>query len=104
MMQYPINLFFLMERLQTKWCLKNFYKSGLNTYTVTVLRFRYWGVSTNSTIEVKQSNFEDAEAVALTGGTSKKWYVSASEPGHLGVDRMMAMRLRIIFKLLPSGC
>jgi hypothetical protein len=30
-------------------------------------------VSTNSTIEVKvQSNFEDAEAVALTGGTSKK--------------------------------
>jgi hypothetical protein len=26
--------------------------------------FRYWGVSTNSTIEV-QSNFEDAEAVRL---------------------------------------
>jgi hypothetical protein len=68
---------------------KLFTKVGLNTYTVTVVASGTGGVSTNSTIEVKvQSNFEDAEAVKLlTGGTSKKWYVSASEPGHLGVGQ-----------------
>jgi hypothetical protein len=68
---------------------KLFTKVGLNSYTVTVIASGTGGVSTNSTVEVKvQSNFEDAEAVKLlTGGTSKKWYISASEPGHLGVGQ-----------------
>ncbi|WP_016988669.1 family 16 glycosylhydrolase [Flavobacterium sp. ACAM 123] len=68
---------------------KLFTKVGLNSYNVTVVASGTGGVSTNTTVEVKvQSNFEDAEAVKLlTGGTSKKWYVSASEPGHLGVGQ-----------------
>ncbi|MEZ7504416.1 family 16 glycosylhydrolase [Flavobacterium sp. Arc2] len=68
---------------------KLFTKVGLNSYTVTVVASGTGGVSTNSTVEVKvQSNFEDAEAIKLlTGGTTKKWYVSASEPGHLGVGQ-----------------
>jgi hypothetical protein len=66
---------------------KRFTKPGLNTYTVTVIASGKGGISTNTTLEVTVlSNFEDAEAVQfLTGGTSKKWYWSASETGHLGV-------------------
>jgi hypothetical protein len=46
-------------------------------------------VTSNTTLEVTVfSSFEDEEAVQfLTGGSSKKWYVSASEPGHLGVGQ-----------------
>jgi hypothetical protein len=68
---------------------KLFTKVGLNSYTVIVIASGTGGVSTNSTVEVKvQSNFEDAEAVKLlTGGTTKKWYISASEPAHLGVGQ-----------------
>ncbi|MBF4505794.1 family 16 glycosylhydrolase [Flavobacterium sp. JLP] len=68
---------------------KRFTKTGLNKYTVTVIATGKGGVATNTTIDVEVvSNFSDAEAVAfLTGGTSKKWYWSASEPGHLGVGQ-----------------
>lgn len=66
---------------------KRFTKTGINTYTVTVIAFGKGGVATNTTIDVEVlSTFSDDEAVALlTGGTSKKWYFSASEVGHLGV-------------------
>lgn len=68
---------------------KRFTKTGVNTYTVTVVSTGKGGVSTTSTIEVEVlSDFSDHEAVEfLTGGTSKKWYWSASEPGHLGVGQ-----------------
>ncbi|MNP93146.1 Beta-glucanase precursor [compost metagenome] len=66
---------------------KRFTKPGLNSYTVTVIASGKGGITTNTTLEVTVlSNFEDAEAVEfLTGGSSKKWYWAASEPGHLGV-------------------
>lgn len=68
---------------------KRFTKPGLNTYTVTVIATGTGGIETNTSIDVTvQSDFSDPEAVAfLTGGTSKKWYWSASEPGHLGVGQ-----------------
>lgn len=66
---------------------KAFTKPGVNTYTVTVLASGKGGITTNTTIEVKVlSTFKDEEAVQfLTGGSSKKWYWSQSEQGHLGV-------------------
>lgn len=66
---------------------KRFTKTGVNTYTVTLTATGRGGVASNTTIDVEVlSNFNDEEAVQfLTGGTSKKWYWSASELGHLGV-------------------
>jgi len=66
---------------------KRFTKVGVNTYTVTVIASGKGGVTSNTTVDVKVlSTFSDDEAVALlTDGTSKKWYFSASEVGHLGV-------------------
>jgi len=68
---------------------KRFTKTGVNKYTVTAVAYGKGGIATNTTIEVEVlSNFSDPEAVNfLTGGTSKKWYWSASEPGHLGVGQ-----------------
>lgn len=68
---------------------KRFTKNGVNKYVVTVIATGKAGVATNTTIEVEvKSDFRDEEAVVfLTGGTSKKWYWSASEPGHLGVGQ-----------------
>jgi beta-glucanase (GH16 family) len=68
---------------------KRFTKTGVNTYTVTVIASGKGGVVTNTTIDVVvQSDFSDPQAVQfLTGGSSKKWYWSASEPGHLGVGQ-----------------
>lgn len=66
---------------------KRFTKTGINTYTVTIIASGKGGVSTNITREVTVfSDFSDDEAVAfLTGGSQKNWYWSASELGHLGV-------------------
>lgn len=66
---------------------KRFTKTGVNTYTVTVIASGKAGLTTNTTVDVEVlSNFSDDQAVAmLTGGTSKKWYFAASEVGHLGV-------------------
>lgn len=68
---------------------KRFTKTGVNKYIVTAIAYGKGGIATNTTIEVEVlSNFSDPEAVNfLTGGTSKKWYWSASEPGHLGVGQ-----------------
>jgi beta-glucanase (GH16 family) len=68
---------------------KRFTKTGVNTYTVTVIASGKGGIATNTTLDVTVlSNFNDEEAVQfLTAGTSKKWYWSASEPAHLGVGQ-----------------
>ncbi|WP_370635817.1 family 16 glycosylhydrolase [Flavobacterium sp. JAS] len=68
---------------------KRFTKTGVNTYTVTIIATGKAGIATNTTLDVTVlSNFSDDEAVQfLTAGTSKKWYWSASEPGHLGVGQ-----------------
>jgi hypothetical protein len=68
---------------------KRFTRTGLNTYTVTIVAYGMGGISTSETILIEvQSDFSDAEAIQfLTGGTSKSWYWSASEPGHLGVGQ-----------------
>ena len=68
---------------------KRFTKTGLNTYTVTIIATGKGGIATNTTLDVTVlSNFNDEEAVQfLTAGTSKKWYWSASESAHLGVGQ-----------------
>jgi len=66
---------------------KRFTQPGVHTYTVTIIASGKGGVTSNTTLDVTVlSTFEDAEALQfLTGGTAKKWYVAAAEPGHLGV-------------------
>tara|TARA_R110002050_G_scaffold1281_3_gene9246 strand:- start:62583 stop:64235 length:1653 start_codon:yes stop_codon:yes gene_type:complete len=66
---------------------KRFTKTGLNTYSITIVAYGTGGISTSETITVEvQSDFSDPEAIEfLTGGASKTWFWSASEPGHLGV-------------------
>jgi beta-glucanase (GH16 family) len=68
---------------------KRFAKTGVNTYTVTVVASGKGGVVSNTTIDVQvRSDFSDDQAVQLlTGGTSKKWYWAAAEAGHLGVGQ-----------------
>lgn len=68
---------------------KRFTKTGLNTYEVTIVAYGMGGISTSETILVEvQSDFSDDEAVQfLTNGSSKTWYWSASEGGHLGVGQ-----------------
>ena len=69
---------------------KRFTKTGVNSYTVTVLANGKGGVSSSITIDISDvlSTFSDPEAVErLTGGTSKTWYWAAAEPGHLGVGQ-----------------
>ncbi|VXB98969.1 Laminarinase [Flavobacterium sp. 9AF] len=66
---------------------KRFTQTGVNVYNVTVVASGKGGIATNTTISVEvRSDFTDEEAIEfLTGGASKNWYWSASEPGHLGV-------------------
>jgi len=68
---------------------KRFTKTGVNKYIVNAIAYGKGGIASNTTIEVEVlSNFSDPDAVNfLTGGSSKKWYWSASEPGHLGVGQ-----------------
>jgi len=66
---------------------KRFNKNGLNTYLVNVIAYGKGGISSSKSMEVEvQSDFSDPETKQLlTGGSSKKWYVSSFEAGHLGV-------------------
>lgn len=68
---------------------KRFTKTGVNTYAITIVAYGTGGISTSETIYVEvQSDFSDPEAIEfLTNGTSKTWYWSASEAGHLGVGQ-----------------
>ena len=66
---------------------KTYETEGDNTYTATVTAIGREGRSISETIEVSVTvGFLDAETVALlTSGTSKTWFLAASQPGHLGV-------------------
>lgn len=66
---------------------KRFSKNGLNTYLVNVVAYGKGGISSSKAIEIDvQSDFSDPTTKQfLTGGSSKKWYVAAYLPGHLGV-------------------
>ncbi len=65
----------------------SFNENGVNDYTVTVVASGTGGASSNMTTTVTVfSNFNDPETKELlTGGSSKTWYVAASQPAHLGV-------------------
>ncbi|MDT0676569.1 family 16 glycosylhydrolase [Autumnicola musiva] len=65
----------------------NFNENGVNDYTVTIVASGTGGASSNMTTTVTVfSNFSDPETKQLlTGGSSKTWYVAASQPAHLGV-------------------
>ncbi|MCF4100800.1 glycoside hydrolase family 16 protein [Gillisia sp. M10.2A] len=65
----------------------NFNKNGVNDYTVTVLASGTAGVAATATTTVRVfSDFSDPEAKELlTGGSTKTWFIAASQPGHLGV-------------------
>ena len=68
---------------------KQFTTNGIVTYTINIIASGKGGLSTNKVITLQvRSDFNDAEAVGfLTGGSSKTWYWSASEAGHLGVGQ-----------------
>jgi Glycosyl hydrolases family 16 len=68
---------------------KRFTLNGTNTYSVTVIANGTAGVSSSITFDITvKSNFSDPTALQnLTGGSSKKWYWAAAEPGHLGVGQ-----------------
>ncbi len=64
-----------------------FSKNGINTYNVTVVAVGTGGISSSKTVQVEVfSSFTDDEAIEfLTGGSSKKWYWAADQPGHTGL-------------------
>jgi hypothetical protein len=68
---------------------KRFTLNGINTYSVTVIANGKAGVSSTVTFDISvKSDFSDPTTVQnLTGGSSKKWYWAAAEPGHLGVGQ-----------------
>lgn len=63
--------------------------TGVNTYNVTAIASGTGGITTSTAVSVEVfSAFDDQEAKDfLTGGSgsSKVWYLAASEPAHLGV-------------------
>ncbi|MCT4603629.1 MAG: family 16 glycosylhydrolase [Marinifilum sp.] len=64
-----------------------FTKTGVHKYTVTVSAVGTGGLSSTKSIQVEVfSSFSDPDAEQfLTGGTSKKWYWAADQPGHTGL-------------------
>lgn len=64
-----------------------FSKNGINKYNVTVIAVGTGGISSSKTVQVEVfSSFTDDEALEfLTGGSSKKWYWAADQPGHIGL-------------------
>ncbi len=64
-----------------------FTKTGVHTYIVTVTAVGTGGVSSTKSVSVEVfSSFRDDEAEEfLTGGSSKKWYWAADQPGHVGL-------------------
>ncbi len=68
---------------------KQFSRTGLNTYLVTVVAYGKGSVSSSKTIEVEvRSDFNDPDTKQfLTGGSSKTWYIASAIPGHLGVGQ-----------------
>ncbi len=64
-----------------------FSKTGIHLYNVTVYAIGTGGISSNTTIQIEvNSTFADDEAeLFLSGGSTKKWYWAADQPGHLGL-------------------
>ena len=66
-------------------------KTGINTFSVTIIASGKGGITTNTTVEVTVfSDFNDEKStLLLTGGTAvgKKWYIAAAEAGHIGVGQ-----------------
>ncbi len=77
-----------------------FNETGVNSYTITAIASGTGGVTTTTTVTIDVfSAFDDQEAKdLLTGGqgSSKLWYLSAAETGHLGVGPTLTLDL-IIF-------
>jgi len=80
-----------------------FSQTGVNTYLVTVIASGTGGVTTTSTISIDVfSSFDDQEAKDfLTGGSSKTWYLAASQAGHLGVGP--SLELDLIISGMPNA-
>lgn len=64
-----------------------FSENGVNTYSVTVLAVGTGGISSSKTVQIEVlSTFSDDDALEyLTGGSSKKWYWAADQPGNIGL-------------------
>jgi len=66
-----------------------FFRTGVNTYTVTILASGLGGVTTSKSINIDVfSSFEDQEAKdLLSGGAgfSKTWYWAADKPQNIGL-------------------
>lgn len=64
-----------------------FSKTGVHTYNVTAIAVGTGGISASKTIQIDVlSTFNDDEALEfLTGGSSKKWYWAADQPGNIGL-------------------
>ena len=74
----------------TGMVVKIYEMGGQNTYSVTVTANGAGGLSVSETIQIEVSVVgepsENAEIISfLTNDGSKTWYLSAAEPGHLGV-------------------
>lgn len=67
---------------------RKFTRTGVNTYTLTIVAYGPGGTATNLTHDVTvESVFTPAIEVvsALTGDGSKTWVVDKASPGHFGV-------------------
>ncbi len=66
-----------------------FAKTGVNTYTVTILASGTGGVTTSKSMNIEVfSSFDDGEARDLLSGgpgLSKTWYWAADKPGNIGL-------------------
>ena len=60
---------------------------GVNTFTVVVNAIGTGGLSSSTSVDVEVfSSFDDPEVKQfLTGGSTRTWYLAASEVAHLGV-------------------
>ncbi|MEO9894544.1 glycoside hydrolase family 16 protein [Aurantibacter sp.] len=69
---------------------KVYSQEGENTFTIKVTAFGSGDTSISETfdivVDVNTLSAEDMEVITfLTNGTTKTWYVAASQPGHLGL-------------------
>lgn len=71
----------------TGYIVKTYDMTGDNTYTVTITAVDASGATITETVQVSVSIAAEipAEVNLITGGSSKTWFLAASEPGHLGV-------------------
>jgi len=71
----------------TGYVVKTYDMIGNNTYTIAVTAFDASGASLTESIQVSVSIVAETpeEINLLTGGTTKTWFLAASQPGHLGV-------------------